>query len=486
MPQLEPTYLRYIYDGLIKGSVHPENAAELPNGLIGMYEEAFDERKSVIERQKLLQRFAIWALLKKEVSAAFVAEVLGETEDDIQEFISTYSAWFNSPESGKYQLYHERLKVYMLQKLSEGEIHGLHEKLITRLERAIEAQKADEFEWYGLEFLAVHLAVSCYSIKSKKLFDRFTEYALNDSFHNRQIEISSQYEWTFNLLQLAQHSRIVLRKRDVELINLKIIDVNEHLQSSIHDIIQLTREGNYNIALVRINSLSNHSENEVKNKLRLILLILTDLGINRKRKDSFDRSFINDILEVFELELKKYKIDVFDIISPNLYFQIVLFLKETSLDHKYLLNAIIFDWGFSGISKIMTSDFIEFFLSVNKQNYVKLEELFHEIRETAYFDNYNKNKSSGNSMHQGAIQAIDCMLISILLKLGSKKLEGFIKNSFNDFLEAFSFDYINSWINSVMSYIHVDKVIEILYFDLCSDDIQFGNNVEKFYIKERL
>ncbi len=106
MPHLEPTYLRYIYDGLIKGSIHPENAAELPDGLIGMYEEAFDERTSVFERQKLLQRFAIWALLKKEVSAAFVAEILGETEDDIQEFISTYSAWFSSPESGKYQLYH--------------------------------------------------------------------------------------------------------------------------------------------------------------------------------------------------------------------------------------------------------------------------------------------------------------------------------------------------------------------------------------------
>jgi hypothetical protein len=45
MPYLEPTYLRYIYDGLIKGSVHSENAAELPEGLIGLYEEAFDERQ---------------------------------------------------------------------------------------------------------------------------------------------------------------------------------------------------------------------------------------------------------------------------------------------------------------------------------------------------------------------------------------------------------------------------------------------------------
>jgi hypothetical protein len=71
---LEPTYLRYIYDGRVKGSIHPENTAELPKGLIGMNEEAFDE--------------------------PFVAEA----EAVIQEFISTDSARFNSSESGKYQL----------------------------------------------------------------------------------------------------------------------------------------------------------------------------------------------------------------------------------------------------------------------------------------------------------------------------------------------------------------------------------------------
>jgi hypothetical protein len=39
MTHLEPTYLRYIYDGLIKGSIHSENAAELPEGLIGLDDE---------------------------------------------------------------------------------------------------------------------------------------------------------------------------------------------------------------------------------------------------------------------------------------------------------------------------------------------------------------------------------------------------------------------------------------------------------------
>ena len=157
MPSLEPTYLRYIYDGLIKGSIHLENAAELPEGLIGLYEEAFDERQPVTKRQQLLERFALFALLKKEVSVSFVAEVLEESEEDILVFISNFSSWFNSPESGKYQMYHERLKVYILQKLSEKEINTIHEKLIIRLEKAIEEQKADEFERYALEFLSEHL-----------------------------------------------------------------------------------------------------------------------------------------------------------------------------------------------------------------------------------------------------------------------------------------------------------------------------------------
>jgi hypothetical protein len=152
---LEPTYLRYIYDGLIKGSIHPENAAELPEGLIGLYEEGFDERISVVQRQKHLQLFAFWALLKKEVSTAFVAEVLGETEESIQEFISTYSPWFNSPESGKYQLYHERLKVYLLQKFSEDSFQSILKKMILTLSKESQSDEIKSFtnEWKGFYFL---------------------------------------------------------------------------------------------------------------------------------------------------------------------------------------------------------------------------------------------------------------------------------------------------------------------------------------------
>jgi hypothetical protein len=463
MPHLEPTYLRYIYDGLIKGSIHPENAAELPEGLIGLYEESFDESQAVQVRQKQLERFAIWALLKKEVSAAFVAEVLGDTEDEIQDFISKYSTWFNSPESGKYQLYHERLKVYLLQKLSEGEIHELHDNLISRLEKAITDKKADEFEWYGLEFLAGHLSLSCFQKNTKEKYNRLINLALNDNYHNRQFEISFQYQWTFNLLHTVQHLSIVLRKRDVELINLKFIEVNERLQASIHELIYLVRAGSIEITLVRINCLVSQSENEVKTKLRLILLILTDICVNNKSINSNEHYLISELLQILEFEFKKYKIDVFDLIPPNIFFQIVLFLKDSILDYKCLLNLIIYDWGSLGISKILTTDFIKFFISSNKYRSFEIEGLFVEIRQIAYLDS---NRESSKGSWQGAIKVIDCLIIAVLKESSSVKLAFFIKSAYQEYLRTFSHDYINLWMIGVLYYIEVDVVIILLREEL--------------------
>ena len=271
---LEPTYLRYIYDGLIKGSIHPENAAELPDGLIGMYEEAFDERTSVVERQKLLQRFAIWALLKKEVSAAFVGEVLGESEDDIQEFISTYSAWFNSPESGKYQLYHERLKVYLLQKMSEGEVYLLHEKLITRLEKAIEEQKADEFEWYGLEFLTSHLAVTAIlNGDGKKLL----YLAYSQTYWQRQLKISKGFSWTKNGLKEVMRWASKFNDDEVIECGLQMVDLHHQEQNAAPQIVALIADGEFDAALKRIEQFGGSDLVGIQRKFSLYMLCLLEL-----------------------------------------------------------------------------------------------------------------------------------------------------------------------------------------------------------------
>jgi hypothetical protein len=274
MPHLEPTYLRYIYDGLIKGSIHPENAAELPEGLIGLYEEAFDEKQPVHLRQQLLERFAIWALLKMEVSAQFIAEVLNQPEEDIQEFIATYSAWFNSPESGKYQLYHERLKVYLLQKLSEGEVHALHEKLISRLEQAIEEQKADEFEWYGLEFLARHLGISSMlNGDGRKLLN----LAYSQSHWQRQLKISKGYTWTKNGLSSVMSWASKHNDEEVIECGLQMVDLHHQEQNAAPQIVALVSEGDFDAALKRIEQFGGSDLVGIQRKFSLYMLCLLEL-----------------------------------------------------------------------------------------------------------------------------------------------------------------------------------------------------------------
>jgi hypothetical protein len=278
MPHLEPTYLRYIYDGLIKGSIHPENAAELPEGLIGLYEEAFDEKQPVHLRQLLLERFAIWALLKKEVSAQYVAEVLNQPEEDIQEFIATYSAWFNSPESGKYQLYHERLKVYLLQKLSEGEINALHEKLISRLERAIEEQKADEFEWYGLEFLGFHYTIQSKTTKNLKdaevIFNVFYNYQSSKTILARQNKFSQSFKWSKVNLRLLSELGTIFKSNKILNISDLVCEIHKEEYDIIEKLEKLLIEGNYDHAIDIVSELRADELELIELKIYHLLFVL--------------------------------------------------------------------------------------------------------------------------------------------------------------------------------------------------------------------
>ena len=473
MPNLEPTYLRYIYDGLIKGSIHSENSAELPDGLIGMYEEALDQRTSVVERQKLLQRFAIWALLKKEVSAAFVAEILGETEDDIQEFISTYSAWFNSSESGKYQLYHERLKVYLLQKLSEGEVHALHEKLITRLERAIAEQKVDEFEWYGLEFLGYHYSIENKSTKDTKIandiFNLFYEFQSSKKIIKRQQKLANSHKWSKVNLHLLSELGIIFK-------SLKIFNISD-LACEIHkdeyDIIErlekILIDGNYNHAIDLVSELqadelelieikiyhllfvlfSCEDENGIKN----VVLILEDLLSNAGELFDFEEDLLRFIGE-----------------PSSLIFSICTKIERFGFSSDFIIQSCN-DWESREI------------LSDSKNNLIDDRSIIDEIKSIII--KRNSDFFSFNIEFEKAEKFIDYEN-----NLNTLKLLESLQN-FNDEAEVFhyiisnkvEFNYTNAYalVNCFQSFksqnlkdILVDKFWEILILDLDLIDLIFA------------
>ena len=145
MNQLEPTYLRYVYDGLKKGSLNSQNSSSLPNGFIGLFEQEFSANISMFDRRAILTKLGFWALFKGTVSSEMASLIFNESEDDTKSLIDEYSKWFNSPSPGKYSLYHDRLRAYLLQKLGNHELKELNEKLISYLEKSLEDHKGDDY-----------------------------------------------------------------------------------------------------------------------------------------------------------------------------------------------------------------------------------------------------------------------------------------------------------------------------------------------------
>ena len=198
MNKLEPTYLRYVYDGLHKGSLNAENASALPQGFIGLFESEFPADISSLERISVLRRLTLWALFKGAVSTHLASEVLEEDEEDTKTLIDTYSKWFNSPEPGKYILYHDRLRSYFLQKLSSHEVQSLNETLISYLEASLEDNRVDEAQEYALEHLATHMAVES---QLENNYDRLHDFVNQEDLWKRQVRVSKEYKWSQQAVQ---------------------------------------------------------------------------------------------------------------------------------------------------------------------------------------------------------------------------------------------------------------------------------------------
>ena len=327
---LEPAYLRYIYDGLLKGSIHPENAAELPDGLIGLYEEAFDEKHPVQHRQHLLERFAIWGLLKKEVSAQFVAEVLNQPMVEIQEFIATYSAWFNSPESGKYQLYHERLKVYLLQKLSEHELDLIHTRLIEKLELSIDGS-TEEFEVYALAFLAQHYCIDALKDGNG---EKLISFCYDQSIWKRQIEKSKSYLWTRSALLSLMTWASKYSDEEVVECSLHFIDLYHQEQNDFQSVILLVKNQEFNQVKERLKSLGN--QNSVIDSKRNCLLLLYLLKVVVDQQDSDRKVHLDWILSMLLEQFEKLNNQAF---QGKFIQDLAFHLRGLDYDTKSILSS---------------------------------------------------------------------------------------------------------------------------------------------------
>ena len=337
MNNLEPSYLRYIYDGLDKGELHPDNAAALPVGLTGLYEAAFEENKPLRERQKLLNIFAIWALLKKEVSAQFVADILDVPTQEIVDLIASYSSWFTSPESGKYKLYHDRLRVYFLQKLNSKNIQYLNNKIINKIIFFIKSKDLNEHQYYGLKYLGFHLLIETSENKS---FDEFINHCLDINFIEKQIAVSNIFDWSKEPVRDALKLAAFHKNKKVvfELIN-SLVNLSSRENNNLDQIFDLIDSGNIDLVIIRLNSI--HDGTKENYTTSYIFHILSLLYLFEKNKSEKLSDIVKRLIENVEntILVNKDLINHFLLIPENITIKLALLLNDIGVPANFMFNA---------------------------------------------------------------------------------------------------------------------------------------------------
>ncbi len=347
MNLIEPTYLRYVHDSLDKGSLNAENAAALPYGFIGLYEEAFQSDIPISKRQSTLKRLAIWALFKGGISSYLASQILVESQEDTKSLIENFSSWFNITDSNKYILYHDRLRTYLLQKLSSNEIQELNEQIISYLEKAIETQKEDEAEIYALEHLSTHMAIES---QMDSNYQRLHDFANQETLWPRQVSVSKEYKWSQYSLQLAikEASRFKNRNYLSKSIDNSVI-LFEKEQNQFDDIMLFLDNEMFQIAFERTQRI------ESLNQLKILIYIAIDFAFGSKKthksKDFVLKKVSKIIKEYYSIASNDF--NWLSFINHKIMLGLCVEFQKSGFDLSLIFSNLIFSF----------KEFDEFFLT---------------------------------------------------------------------------------------------------------------------------
>ncbi len=330
----DPTYLRTIHDGLLSGVLHKDNASALPMSIVGMYEEALPPANNVNERKKFLDFFAVWAMLKKEVSVAFLMPLLeGWSEEIIIYYLNTYSKWFNSPQNGKYVLYHERLRAFILQKISKQQFNACNETIIKVSNDALSRRSGDELERYALEYLSNHMLIPAIEKGDASALKLLT---YNTTHWNRQVEISKGFEWSKRMLNNMMLWASKYDDEEVIECALNKVDLHYQEQNDAPRIVELVAQNDIETALQRIEAFGGNDKEGLERKFILYMLCLMELTLLDSKDKPFRKEAIEKLLKHFDDNIPANQPDLInwnDFFPSYLMFQMACEWAEMGLDY---------------------------------------------------------------------------------------------------------------------------------------------------------
>ncbi len=260
-----------------------------------MYEEALPPAYNVYERKKFLEFFAVWALLKKEVSVTFLMALLeGWSEETIIYYINKYSKWFNSPQSGKYVLYLERLRAFILQKISKQQFNACNETIIKVSNDALSRRSGDEWENYALEYLSNHMLIPAIEKGEGSVLKLL---AYNTTHWNRQLQISKSFEWSKRMLNDMMLWASKYDKDEVIECALNKVDLHHLEQNDAPRIVELVAQNDIETALQRIEAFGGKDKEGLQRKFILYMLCLMDLTLLDSKDKPFRKGAIEKLLK---------------------------------------------------------------------------------------------------------------------------------------------------------------------------------------------
>ena len=361
MSALDPSYIRSIRDGIINGTIEANNQEALPDALVGLYDkELFPPTMKWKERKETLHFFLVFALAQKEISADFASAILGDewnnlqnekdTEQDkrlqkVNGLIQLHSKRFNSAGGGKYRLYHERFKVYVLQKVSEQDIAKFNEKFIALCETALETTTEKEIlekEIYALEFISTHYFISAMQGEkeclNKEQAAALKKYAYDQQFWERQVKASKGFEWSKKMLGEMMSWASKFDDEEVIECALNKVDLYHQEQNDAPRIVQLVADGDIETVLARIEKFGGEDKDGMQRKFILYMLCLMELTLLESKNKEHAKSDIEKLLKHLDEHLSvDYSVLNWGQFFPGyVIFRIICVLDELEIDYLML------------------------------------------------------------------------------------------------------------------------------------------------------
>ncbi len=362
---IDPTYLRFIRDGLSSVSFRPDNPTALPEGLVSLYEEAVPVAATSRSREKTMAIWSVWALLQKEASAQLVTDILGCPLAEILDHLAVYSKWFNAPACGQYALYHERLRAFVLQKISTDRFKSSQTAIIQNCRAALLKKAGDEWECYALEHLGRHLFLQ--AMQAPQTGKELMDLAYDDTIWSRQLEIGKSYLWTKKMLDDTLHWAVVYDPEQLVECSLKQVDLHYLEQNDANRIVNLIAQNDLRTALSQIESFGTpkkpekakesvlkndtthiservaHHEpfcgkdkNGLQRKFTLYMLCLMELTLLESKEKPFRRSAIEQLLQHLDenLPVNHSVLNWNDFFSSYLVFLMACEWAELGLEYR--------------------------------------------------------------------------------------------------------------------------------------------------------